>query len=231
MTTINPATESPRAAEQQLAQRIAAFQTQFATQAPPEALAAIQQDIAAMVQAKLAAHALTPGASAPEFTLPDALGEPVALSTLLAQGPIALVFYRGEWCPYCNLALHAYQQILPQISALGATLVAVSPQTPDHSLALTEKHALAFPVLSDAGNHVARQYGLVFSVAPSLRPVLQSLGIDLPTYNSDDSWELPVPAVFIITQDGVIQYTSVDADFTHRLEPNDLLAALAGARR
>lgn len=231
MTTANHTRETSDLSKVSLAQQIAEFQGEFAKQAPAEAIGAIQNDITAMVRANLVAQALTSGANAPDFTLPDALGRPVTLSEHLRQGPVALVFYRGEWCPYCNLALHAYQGILPQINALGATLLAVSPQTPDHSLSLSEKHALAFPVLSDQGNRVARSYGLVFSVAPTLRPVLQGLGIDVPEHNGDPSWELPMPGVFIVGSDGVIKQASIEADFTKRLEPSALLAGLREALR
>lgn len=209
-----------------LREQIEAFQAQMAGRRPPEALAAFADNIAALVASGVAGRALQVGERAPDFTLPDALGRPVTLSRLIEQGPAVVTFYRGAWCPYCNLQLHAYQAILPQIRAAGATLVAISPQTPDQSLTMAEKKGLAFPVLSDAGNAVARRYGLVFAVAEALRPLYTRIGSDLPTFNGDASWELPIPGTFIVAQDGTVRLAFVDADYTHRQEPADLLAGL-----
>jgi peroxiredoxin len=135
---------------------------------------------------------------------------------------VLLTFYRGDWCPYCTLQLRAYQAILPQIRELGAGLVAISPQTPDNSLSTAEKKGLTFPVLSDAGNEVARQYGLVFSLSETLRTV----SADLTSYNGDDSWELPMPGTFVIAPDGTVRLAFVDADWTRRLEPAAILDTL-----
>jgi peroxiredoxin len=129
-----------------------------------------------------------------------------------------------KWCPYCNLQLRAYQAILPRIRELGATLVAVSPQTPDNSLTTAEQKGLTFPVLSDAGNEVARRYGLVFSLSETLR----AMSADLPAYNGDSSWELPMPGTFVIAPDGTVRLAFVDADWTRRLEPAAILGALRG---
>ena len=167
-----------------------------------------------------------PSASAPDFALPDALGATVRLAELLTRGPVALVFYRGEWCPYCNLALRAYQASLPEIERLGATLVAISPQTPDNSLTTVEKKGLTFPVLSDVGNRVARQYGLVFAIGEAARPVYAAIGADLPAFNGDASWELPMPGVFVIAPDGTVRFVAVEADFTRRPDPGTILTAL-----
>jgi peroxiredoxin len=141
---------------------------------------------------------------------------------LLKQGPVVLTFYRGDWCPYCNLQLRAYQAILPRIRELGANLVAISPQTPDNSLSTAEKKGLTFPVLSDGGNAVARRYGLVFSLSETLR----TTGANLPSFNGDDSWDLPMPGTFVIAPDGTVRLAFVDADWTRRLEPAAILDAL-----
>jgi peroxiredoxin len=158
--------------------------------------------------------------------LPDARGGNASLEQLLREGPVALVFYRGQWCPYCDLALRAYQEVLPQIRALGAMLVAISPQTPDASLSTAEKRGLAFPVLSDQGNRVARSYGLVFTVAEGLGRLHQAFGIDLARSNGDASNELPVPGVFVVARGGQIAFAYVEADFRRRLEPAELLRQL-----
>ena len=193
----------------------------------PEAMSAIvDAQMAALVAGGILERSLKVGAHAPEFTLPDALGHPVSLAESLARGPVVLTFYRGEWCPYCNMQLHAYQAILPAITASGATMIAISPQTPDHSLSMAEKHELAFPVLSDVGNVVAQQFGLVFQYDAGTREFFANRGLDLARFNGDPSWKLPLPATYIIAQDGTIQLAFVNADFRRRLEPADLLAGL-----
>ncbi len=209
-----------------LEQQIAAFNAQLATQAPPQVVDQISQYINTLIASGVEKNALKVGEKAPSFTLLDALGRQVSLAGFLQQGPVVVTFYRGEWCPYCNLQLHAYQQVLPQIKELGANLIAISPQTPDHSLSMSEKHELAFPVLSDQGNQVARQFGLVYSIEEQTRTLFKSLGSDLSAFNGDESWELPVPGTFIISQDGTIRLTCADANYTHRLEPSALLDGL-----
>ena len=205
-----------------LADQIAAFNEALAGQAPAAVLATYDREIAALVHSGIAASGLHKGALAPDFTLPNVAGRPVTLSALLARGPVVLTFYRGEWCPYCNLQLRAYQAILPQIRDLGASLVAVSPQTPDNSLTTAEQKSLTYSVLSDVGNEVARRYGLVFSLSEALRAV----SADLPAYNGDASWELPMPGTFVIAPDGTVRLAFVDADWTRRLEPAAILDAL-----
>jgi peroxiredoxin len=209
-----------------LEQQIAEFNAQLATQAPPSVVDQIRRHINRLIESGVEKNALPMGAKAPSFTLPDALGRPISLAGLLQQGPVVVTFYRGEWCPYCNLQLHAFQQVLPQIKQLGATLIAISPQTPDHSLSMSQKHELAFPVLSDQGNQVARQFGLVYSVEEDIRTLFKSIGSDIPAFNGDESWEIPLPGTFIIAQDGTIRLTYADADYTHRLEPSALLESL-----
>jgi peroxiredoxin len=214
-----------------LKQQLDDFFSQLEQQAPPEVVTTIKNSINGLVNSGLAQEALKEGQKAPHFTLPNPLGQQVELSHLLQKGPVVVTFYRGEWCPFCNVQLHAYQQILPQIKELGATLVAISPQDADHSLSMSEKHALEFHVLSDAGNVVARQYGLVFKMDEPMRAISVQIGANLPTFNGDDSWELPMPGTFIIDQDGIIQLAHVDADFTHRLEPTSLLNALKALKK
>lgn len=166
------------------------------------------------------------GDAAPDFELPDARGESVTLAGLRSDGPVVLVFYRGAWCPYCNLQLRAFQSALADIHAAGATLVAISPQTPDNSITLAEQAELAFPVLSDVGNAVARSYGLVFALGAADRERHSDLGIDLTAFNGDESWELPAPAVFVLDTDGTIRHASVAGDYRWRVGPDEVLAAL-----
>jgi peroxiredoxin len=191
-----------------------------------EALAVMDQATAELVSLGIAESSLGLGAKVPDFVLPDATGTKVSLSALLAKGPVVLAFYRGGWCPYCSTELRALQARLAEFNAAGATLVAVSPQTPDASLSTAEKLNLAFPVLSDEGNQVAESFGLVFSLPEALREVYLGFGLDLPTANGDDTFRLPIPATYVIRADGTVAWRFADADYTKRAEPDDVLAAL-----
>jgi peroxiredoxin len=172
-------------------------------------------------------RALQEGDRAPNFRLPNAQGGFVELNALLEQGPVVLAFYRGQWCPYCNLELRAYQELLPQLKALGANLVAVSPQTPDNSLSTAEKNGLAYPVLSDVGLHVARAYGVAFDLPPELVGLYQrQWNNDLVKWNGEGGWSLPIPATYVIGQDARIALAHVDPDYRDRLEPEAVLARL-----
>ncbi|MEM6717142.1 MAG: peroxiredoxin-like family protein, partial [Cyanobacteria bacterium P01_C01_bin.147] len=137
-----------------------------------------------------------------------------------------IAFYRGGWCPYCNLELKALQNALASIQETGAALVAISPETPDNSLTTQEKNELAFPVLSDLDNQVARQFGLVFQLPASLRPIYDGFGIDLVAYNGNDQFELPIPATYVVQPNGEIVYAFADVDYTKRAEPSDVVNAL-----
>ena len=180
-----------------------------------------------LARAGVANTSLGPGTPAPEFVLPDATGAAVSLSSVLANGPAVLSFYRGGWCPYCSLELRALQRVLPEITAAGATLVAISPETPDHSLSTAEVLELSFPVLSDVGNRVAESFGLVFTLPAALREVYRGFGIDLPAVNGDATFRLPIPATFVISTDGIVRWRFADPDYTRRAEPTDVPRALA----
>ncbi|MGX1274676.1 peroxiredoxin-like family protein [Streptomyces phaeoluteigriseus] len=171
-------------------------------------------------------RALTAGAQAPRFSLPSATGQTLALDDLLTDGPVVLTFYRGAWCPYCNIALRSLQQHHDAITAHGARLVAVSPQIPDESLTLTEKHGLAFDVLSDIGSDTAKQYGLAFDLPDDLAAVYDKLGFDLQRVNDGHPRTLPLPATYVIDRDGVIRWAFVNTDYTTRAEPADILRTL-----
>lgn len=150
----------------------------------------------------------------------------MALDDLLAEGPVVLTFYRGAWCPYCNLALRALQRHHADFAARGARLVAVFPQIPDESLTLTEKHGLAFDVLSDLGSGTAKQYGLAFDLSDGLAAVYDKLGFDLQRVDDGHPRTLPLPATYVIDPDGVIRWAFVDTDYTARAEPADVIATL-----
>jgi peroxiredoxin len=205
---------------------IAAFLQTLAATAPPAVLEKVGVELHNLAMSSYGKACLAVGAKAPAFALPDVRGDVLQLESVLAKGPAVVTFYRGSWCPFCNLQLRAYQGILPELRALGATLVAISPQTPDNSLSTAEKAALTFPVLSDASNEVARRYGVVFRIPPGLQELHAMFDNDLPAFNGDSSWELPVPATFVIDKHGVVRFASYDPDYTRRTEPAALLAAL-----
>ena len=157
----------------------------------------------------------------------NAAGKEVKLAELTARGPVVLTWYRGGWCPYCNIALRGFHKSLPEIRAAGATLVALSPETPDNTLSTTEKNHLDFEVLSDRGNKVAHAYGVAYKVPKVV--VEQSKGrLDLAKHNGDNSGELPLGAAYIVDRGGVIRYAFIDADYRKRAEPSTVVAVLRG---
>ena len=178
-------------------------------------------------------NALKVGQSAPLFTLPDAFGNEVSLKALLAKGPVVISFYRGEWCPFCNLELRALEQALPKIKALGATLIAISPEKPDHGIVATENNKLTFPVLRDFSNQVARQFGIVFQVGQELQQFSKNVfKNDLALRNGENSYELPVPATYVVDTTGIVRFAHVDVDYMlGRAEPETVVAALAAIAR
>jgi peroxiredoxin len=195
-------------------------------QIPADAFGAMEAANAKLAATGIASRALKKGQNMPEFELPDATGTIVRSRDLLAKGPLLISFYRGEWCPYCNLELKALQDRLADITAKGATLVGISPQTPDLSLSTQQKHALKFPVLSDANCDVARKFGLVFALDESLHAIYTAFGINLRASNGVDSWELPIPATYVVAKSGKIVEAFVDTDYRNRLEPDAVLGWL-----
>jgi peroxiredoxin len=202
-----------------------AMRENFATKAPADVIALYDKGIRDVAAGGVTETALKVGAKAPEFTLPDANGESVALTTLLAKGPVVVTWYRGAWCPYCNIQLREYQKAMPELTALGANLVAISPQTPDNSLTTQQKNELSFNVLSDKSNAVAKQYGIAYTLPPEIAASFKGK-LDLAKFNGDESNELPLSATYVIGTDGVIRYAFVDADYRNRAEPADIIAAL-----
>ena len=197
----------------------------FLASAPEEAKQ-LDMDTEEVVARGVGKDALAAGDTIPDFILTDQLGREISSEDLRSKSPLVIKFYRGSWCPYCSLELHALQRYLPKIEELGASLIAISPQLPDESMSTAEKYDLSFTVLSDVGNVIARQFGLVFKLSEKIRPVYSNFGIDLPRFNGTDTFELPVPATFIINQQGRIQAEHVSADYKQRMEPEDILAAL-----
>ncbi len=198
----------------------------FVSALPEDQQETVSSAFEELLSSDVAANAKTTGDKAPDFELSNVRSGTLSIRDALAEGPVVLNFYRGSWCPFCNLELNALQQQLPAIRECGARLIAVSPEKPDSSLTHVEKLNLAFDVLSDPGNRVAAAYGLIMTVPESLRPLYLQWGIDLPAANGDDSHQLPVPATYVIDRSGIIRAAYVDKDYTKRMEPEAIVDAL-----
>jgi peroxiredoxin len=194
--------------------------------APPEIHPVMERATAELIGSGAAARALKVGERAPAFTLNDPDGQPISSADLLMKGPLVISFYRGVWCPYCNMELRALEAARPAIEMAGAALVAISPQKPANSRRSARENSLGFPILSDPGNEVAAAFGLRFALPDYLIDLYKKLGNNLPLTNGDDSWTLPMPGRFAIGRDGNVRYAEVNPDYTQRPEPEDLLPAL-----
>ncbi|MES9962381.1 MAG: peroxiredoxin-like family protein [Candidatus Sedimenticola sp. 20ELBAFRAG] len=211
-----------------LKENIDAYNEAKKEKVPPEILATMAQCTEELKGAGIESRALRVGDTMPDFELLNQHGESRRLSRYLAESPVVLNVYRGGWCPYCNMEMKALHDVLPEIEARGARLIGLTPETPDKAMTTAENNGIDIDILSDEANRVARQMGLVFELPQALRPIYQKIGIDIPAYNGDDSFMLPVPATYIIGQDGVILYDFVNADYTLRLEPSEIVAILTG---
>lgn len=214
--------------------KLDAFKADFEAGKPPynvpySVIETMHRATAELIASCAATRALKAGDKAPAFTLNDPEGQPVSSADLLAKGPLVVSFYRGVWCPYCNMELQALQAALPGFAALGASLVAISPQSAPNSRKSVRQNDLAFPILSDTHNDVAAAFGLRFEMPDYLIDLYKGLKNDLPAFNGDPSWTLPMPARYVIGQDGVILYAEVNPDYTRRPEPEDMLPALRRA--
>ena len=196
---------------------------------PAEAQAIHARVITELKQKGIGEGTLRMAAKAPAFELKDHNGKLISSADLLARGQLVICFFRGRWCPFCVGQLEAMNLILPQTQEAGASLVAISPQTVQQSFFMADQHKLGFPLLSDAGNQVARQFGLVYRVPEYQRAVFRRAFINLPFVNEDDSWELPVPATYILECDGTVVYAAAHEDYTNRPEPIDILQTVSGA--
>lgn len=212
--------------EASLTQQLADYKAGFIQRVPADRVAMMEAATADLKKTGIETRALRVGDHAPELVLPDATGRSVHLSGLWAAGPLVVIFYRGGWCPYCNLELRAWQQHLDRLGSLGGSLVAVSPQTPDNSLSTAEKNELAYPVLSDSALSAAQSFGIAFELPKSLIDLYASVGNDLPVLNGNGLWMLPIPATYVIGRDGRVLYAHVEADYRMRAEPEHVLRAL-----
>jgi peroxiredoxin len=223
--------EFPMALQDKLQDKLDAFKADFEAGRFPlkptkEALDTTHRATTELIASGQAQRAKKAGEAAPEFTLKDPDGKPVSLRDLLAKGPLVVSFYRGVWCPYCNLELQTLQAALPEIAARGASLVAISPQTAPNSRKSERDNKLAFPILSDVRSEVAEAFGIRFALPADLVALYKSFKNDLPTFNDDPSWVLPMPARYVIGRDGIIAYAEVNPDYTNRPDPSELLPVL-----
>jgi len=197
---------------------------------PAETQAIHARAVVELKQKQLAANILPVGAKVSEFQLSDHDGRSVSSSDLLAKGRLVLCFIRGRWCPFCVAQTEAMNLVLPGIHA-DATLAAISPQTMQQSFFMRDQHKLSFPLLSDSENKVACQFGLTYRVPDEQKAVYQRAIVNLPFVNGDDSWELPIPATYIIDRDGTVLYASANEDYTEQPEPEDVVHFLSASPR
>jgi peroxiredoxin len=193
---------------------------------PAETQAVHARAVAELKQKRLAANVLPVGAKIPEFQLQDHDGKNVSSAELLARGRLVLCFIRGRWCPFCVAQMEAMNLIVPAIEQAGATLVAISPQTVQQSSFMRDQHKLRFPLLSDAGNTVARQFGLTYRVPDEQKAIYKRAFVNLPFVNGNDSCELPIPATYIIDRDGTVLFASANEDYMERPEPQEIVRVL-----
>jgi peroxiredoxin len=190
---------------------------------PPATLEVHARVVAELKAKGLGANSLAVGTKAPAFTLPDHNGEPVSSEELLGRGRLVLCFFRGRWDPFCCGQMEGMNRILPEIEGVGAALAAISPQTVKQCFLMADQHGLLLPVLSDAGNRVARRFGLVYRVPDEQQAIYRRAFINLPFTNGDESWELPIPATYILDRDGSVLFASANEDYTERPEPAEIL--------
>ena len=212
--------------QESLASQLAAYKAGFIGRAPAARVAMMEGATAQLKKSGIETNAKKVGDRLPYLSLPDAQGKLLSIDRLLDAGPVVIVFYRGGWCPYCNLALRAWQSQLEELKQLGASLVAISAQTPDNSLTTAEKNELAYPVLSDSELTAARAFQIAFTLPDELADLYGKVGNNLPVLNGNGQWVLPVPATFVIDQQGIIQYAHVEADYRERAEPAEVMTAV-----
>ncbi len=220
----NPEVETPAFAT--LRERLEQLTAQVRSLVPAAKLVPPDKLVEELKTSGVAERILPAGSNAPSFEIPDQNNRKVRSSDLLAKSRLVICFYRGRWCPYCVAELEAWRDAWPQVQAAGASLVAISPQTVQQSSLEADQHELRFPGLSDAGNSVARQFGLVYRLPDYMQDHYRSIFVNLPFTNADKSWELPVPATYVIDRDSTVLFARAHADFRQRTEPAEVLALL-----
>lgn len=209
--------------------RLDELKAQGEAQVPPGLLEAGRQGAEELEESGILQRALKTGAKMPEFTLEDAHGVQVSSADLLAEGPLVVIFYRGAWCPYCNVYLSSVQEYLPQIRARGASVVAISGERPDRSLAVAQKNALGFTVLSDPELTAARDFGIAYELPAVVDEAITAVGFDMAGYFGTEKAELALGATYVVDRDGTVLYDFLTVDYKVRAEPDDFLAVLPEA--
>jgi peroxiredoxin len=206
-----------------LSHQLSEYKAGFIQRVPAERVAMMENATAELKASGIETSALQVGDKAPDLSLLNAVGQSICLSDIWKKNTLVLTFYRGGWCPYCNLELRAWQQNLDHLKTLGGELVAISPQTPDNSLSTAEKNQLSFQVLSDSSLEAANAFGIAFELPKELIELYGKVGNDLPVLNGNGQWVLPVPATYVIGKDGLIIYANIEADYRERAEPEKIL--------
>lgn len=197
----------------------------------PQYISRVRQEaILDLVSSGMAERAVRAGDYAPHFRLREPSGKTISSASLLDRGPVLVLFYRGRWCPYCNVDLHAVEAVAQDLRATGASIVAVSPQTMSESGATERAQNLSFPSLVDTGGRVARAFGLRWKLSQKLRAAELETGLDLATVNGEPSWTLAMPARYVIGSDGIVEYADISADYTRRGDPTELFPVLSHIR-
>jgi peroxiredoxin len=209
-----------------LQEKLAAMRAGDATATPREMKRAVAAEMSALISSGQAGRALNLGDRAPDFVLPDTDGNTVSTQDLLRKGPLVVTFYRGVWCPYCNADLQAVEEVAERIRGFGASLVAISPQTPANSRRSRQENKLSFPILSDKNCELAEKFGIRWIPSQALQGVYINFGTDIGAFNGDGSWALPMPARYVIGQDRTISYAEIHPNYTHRPEPGDVCPVL-----
>lgn len=193
---------------------------------PPEKKKVMEEAADKLRKSHIAEKALKVGDTMPDFSLPNAAGKKIQLSSVLKKGPAIIAFYRGSWCPYCNVQLNSYQQHLSEFKKRKATLLAITPEKRDLSVETAKAKKIEFDILTDKDNQLAQKLGLVFGLPAELKALYQQFGIDLEKSQGNPEWKLPVPATYVVQGDRKITYAFVDTDYTQRAEPAELLKHL-----
>jgi peroxiredoxin len=214
--------------------KLDAFKADFEAGKPPynvpySVVETMHRATAELIESGAARRAKKAGDVAPSFSLKDPEGNVINSADLLKRGPLVLSFYRGVWCPYCNMELQALEAAKPEFDRYAASLVAISPQTAPNSRKSVRQNKLSFPILSDVKGKVGAAFGLRFNLPDYLVELYKQLKNDLPTFNDDPSWTLPMPARYVIGQEGLILYSEVNPDYTRRPEPADMIPVLQRA--
>lgn len=219
-----------KADDKPLSEQLDNYKKAFTEKADPATIKAYEDGVLEIAQSGVLQKAKNVGDTAPDFTLPDATGKNVSLATLLQKGPVVLIWYRGEWCPYCNLQLHDIQKHLKDFKAENAEVVAISPEKPDNGWRLQDRENIEFHVLSDVNSKTAEAYGVVYTLPPDVAERIQQK-FDIHERNADNSNRLPLAATYVIGQDGIITYAYLDSDYRKRAETTDIITHLKSLQK